>query len=67
MRDGRDANPVERVLLPGRPGAGRETCFARFAENGVGERWQKSMEGLIAGLADETGELVRYEEDWDLD
>ena len=33
-----------------------ETCFARFAEHGVGERWQKSMEGLIAGLTDETGE-----------
>ena len=25
-----------------------ETCFARFAELGVGERWQASMAGLVA-------------------
>jgi L-rhamnose mutarotase len=43
------------------------TCSARFAELGVGERWQASMEGLVVGLTDEHGELVRYEEDWHLD
>jgi L-rhamnose mutarotase len=43
------------------------TCFARFAEHGVGERWQASMEGLVVGLTDEHGELVRYTEDWHLD
>ena len=32
-----------------------ETCFARFAEHGVGERWQASMEGLVVGLTDEPG------------
>jgi len=44
-----------------------ETCFGRFAEDGVGERWQASMEGLVVGLTDDGGELVRYEEDWHLD
>lgn len=43
------------------------TCFARFAELGVGDRWQASMEGLVVGLTDETGNLVRYTEDWHLD
>ena len=32
-----------------------ETCFARFAELGVGERWQASMEGLVLDLTDENG------------
>ena len=44
-----------------------ETCFARFAELGVGERWQASMEGLVLDLTDENGQLVRYGEDWHLD
>ena len=44
-----------------------KACFARFAEHGVGERWQASMEGLVVGLTDESGSLVRYEEDWHLD
>ena len=44
-----------------------ETCFARFAEHGVGERWQAAMEGMVLGLTDSNGELVRYEEDWHLD
>jgi L-rhamnose mutarotase len=44
-----------------------ETCFKRFAEHGVGDRWQASMEGLVVGLTDEHGELVRYDEDWHLD
>ncbi|HEY6075439.1 MAG TPA: hypothetical protein VIV36_01275, partial [Gaiella sp.] len=44
-----------------------ETCFARFAEHGIGERWQESMAGLVVGLVDEDGELVRYAEDWHLD
>lgn len=44
-----------------------ETCFARFAERGIGERWQESMAGLIDGLTDVRGELVRYGEDWHLD
>ena len=44
-----------------------ETSFARFAEHGIGERWQESMAGLIDGLTDERGELVRYGEDWHLD
>ena len=30
-----------------------ETCFARFAEHGIGERWQESMAGLVDGLTDE--------------
>jgi hypothetical protein len=25
------------------------------------------MEGLVVGLTDENGELVRYQEDWHLD
>lgn len=44
-----------------------ETCFARFGEHGVGERWQAFMEGVVLDLTDENGELVRYEEDWHLD
>lgn len=44
-----------------------ETCFARFAELGVGERWQASMDGLVLDLTGEDGELVRYAEDWHLD
>ena len=44
-----------------------ETCFARFAERGVGERWQASMEGLVVGLTGANGRLVRYDEDWHLD
>lgn len=44
-----------------------EICFARFAELGVGERWQASMEGIVAGLLDEHGQLIRYHEDWHLD
>jgi L-rhamnose mutarotase len=43
------------------------TCFARFAELGVGERWGASMEGIVLDLTDENGELHRYEEDWHLD
>jgi L-rhamnose mutarotase len=43
------------------------TCFARFAERDVGERWQASMQGLVVGLTDERGELVRFDEDWHLD
>ena len=44
-----------------------ETCFARFAELGVGERWQASMAGLVEGQTDEHGALLRYDEDWHLD
>jgi L-rhamnose mutarotase len=44
-----------------------ETCFARFADDRVGERWQASMEGMVLGLTDANGELVAYEEDWHLD
>lgn len=44
-----------------------ETCFARFAELGVGERWGASMAGIVEGLTDENGRLHRYEEDWHLD
>jgi L-rhamnose mutarotase len=44
-----------------------ETCFARFAEFGVAERWQASMEGIVVDLTDDGGELHRYEEDWHLD
>ena len=44
-----------------------ETCFARFAERGVGERWQASMEGLVVGLTGANGRLVRYDEDRHLD
>jgi L-rhamnose mutarotase len=44
-----------------------DTCFARFAELGVGDRWQASMEGLVLDLTDEHGELVRFGEDWHLD
>ena len=44
-----------------------ETCFARLAERGVGERWQASMEGLVVGLTGANGRLVRYDEDWHLD
>jgi len=44
-----------------------DTCFARFVEFGVGERWQASMEGLVLDLTDENGMLVRYGEDWHLD
>jgi L-rhamnose mutarotase len=44
-----------------------ETCVARFAELGVGERWGASMEGIVLDLTDEKGELNRYEEDWHLD
>ncbi len=43
-----------------------ETCFARFAEHDVGRRWQESMQGIVVGLTDEEGELVRYWEDWHL-
>ncbi len=43
-----------------------ETCFARFAEHGVGARWQASMEGMVLDLTDEDGELIRYDEDWHL-
>jgi L-rhamnose mutarotase len=43
------------------------TCFARFAELGVGERWAASMEAIVTDLTDENGELHRYEEDWHLD
>ena len=42
-------------------------CSARFAELGIGERWQAHMEGMVLDLVDENGELVRYEEDWHLD
>jgi len=44
-----------------------DTCFSRFAEFGVGERWQASMEGLVVGLTDASGALVRSTEDWHLD
>jgi len=44
-----------------------DTCFSRFAEFGVGERWQEYMEGMVLDLADESGALVRYTEDWHLD
>ena len=43
------------------------TCFARFAEFDVGERWQASMEGIVVDLTDDHGALHRYEEDWHLD
>src|SRR5260221_1164802 len=43
------------------------TCFARFTELGVGGRWAASMEGIVLDLADQNGELNRYEEDWHLD
>jgi L-rhamnose mutarotase len=44
-----------------------ETCLARFAEHGVGERWQESMRGIVVDLTDERGALRRYGEDWHLD
>jgi L-rhamnose mutarotase len=44
-----------------------ETCFARFAERGVGERWGASMAGIVEELTDDEGRLRRYEEDWHLD
>lgn len=44
-----------------------DTCFSRFAELGVGERWQAFMEGMVLGLTDESGALIRYTEDWHLD
>jgi L-rhamnose mutarotase len=44
-----------------------ETCFAHFAELGVGERWQASMAGMVLDMTDENGALRRYDEDWHLD
>jgi L-rhamnose mutarotase len=44
-----------------------ETCFARLAEHGVGERWQASMEELVTDRTDGVGELIRYQEIWHLD
>lgn len=44
-----------------------ETCFARFAELGVGERWAASMEGIVVDLVDAEGRLQRFDEDWHLD
>ena len=44
-----------------------ETCHARFAEFGVGERWQAYMDGIVLGLTDENGGLTRYTEDWHLE
>lgn len=44
-----------------------DACFSRFAEFGVGERWQAFMEGMVLEMADEDGALSRYSEDWHLD
>ncbi len=44
-----------------------DTCFARFAELGVGEQWQQYMQGLVLDLTDAAGALHRYDEDWHLD
>lgn len=44
-----------------------DTCFGRFADFGVEERWQASMEGMVLDLTDDNGVLVRYDEDWHLD
>ena len=44
-----------------------DTCFARFAGNGVGERWQAHMEKIVLDLTDGSGALRRYGEDWHLD
>ena len=43
------------------------TCFARFAEHDVGDRWQESMKGMVLDLTDENGALHRYDEDWHLE
>ena len=42
------------------------TCFARFAELGVG-RVERIRESVVVDLTDENGELYRYAEDWHLD
>lgn len=44
-----------------------ETCFARFAERGIGALWQESMRGIVLDLTDADGDLVRLREDWHLD
>jgi L-rhamnose mutarotase len=44
-----------------------DTCFRRFAEHGIGERWQASMAGIVLDLTDADGNLTRYDEDWHLD
>ena len=54
---------MERLCHVFQVAPGREEEYVRRHV----EIWQASMEGLVVGLTDEHGELVRYAEDWHLE